>query len=104
MCNKRKGKETKLQRSYFGGRIVFTAYVGMGNECEIFFKRLSQMLSEKRSENYSLMSTWIRTKLSFALLRSCLMCIRGTRHHFYRPNIADADVELDVRETAIKAV
>ncbi len=69
----------------------------MGNECKIFLKRLSQLLSEKRSENYALMSTWIRTKLSFALLRSCLMCIRGTRRHFYRPNIVEADVELDVR-------
>ena len=84
--------------------LVFSVYGGMGNECQIFMKRLSLLLSEKRAENYSMMSTWIRTKLSFALLRSCLMCIRGSRHHFYRPNITETDVEIDVRETTIKSI
>ncbi len=42
------------------------------------------MISEKRNSNYSQTVSWIRYKLSFALLRASIMSIRGarsSRHH-----------------------
>ena len=46
---------------------------------EIFVKKLSQLISIKRKEELSVVTYGIRCKISFALLRSCLLCIRGSR-------------------------
>ena len=56
--------------------------------------RLSSLLSEKRNED---------TKIRFALLRSALMCVRGTRHRYYKPNLKDVDMDLEMRDSAISA-
>jgi hypothetical protein len=54
---------------------------GMGMECQMFMKNLADRLSKKQVlEKYSSVMTWIRTKLSFeVLLRSTVLCIRGSR-------------------------
>ena len=57
--------------------LVFSVHGGMGPECKVFYKRLSSLISEKRSENFAFVSSWIHTRISFALLRSAIMCLRG---------------------------
>ena len=52
---------------------------GMGVECQMFVKQLSELLSRKLKEPYSSTITWIRTKLSFEVLKSAILCIRGSR-------------------------
>ena len=84
--------------------LVFNVFGGMGRECITFYKRLSSLMAEKRNENLSYVTTWIRTRISFALLRSCLMCLRGTRHRYHRANVADIDMELDLHEAAIQQI
>ena len=84
--------------------LVFSVFGGMGEECKVFYKRLASMISEKRSENLASVSSWIRTRTSFALLRSALMCLRGSRHRYHRSNIPETDMELDLKETAIRPV
>ena len=59
--------------------LVFTTGGGMAPEATVFFKRLASLLSEKRSESYACVLGWMRCTISFLLLRSALMCIRGTR-------------------------
>ena len=83
--------------------LVFSATGGMGMECAMFFKRLSMMLTEKRNVKQSIVASWIRTKTSFALLRSALLCVRGSRNRFYKPTIAECDIEIDVNESSIRA-
>ena len=39
----------------------------------------AQKLSHKREESFSNIVSYIRTRLSIALLRSCLLCIRGCK-------------------------
>ena len=53
----------------------------MSRECHTFYNRLSDMIADKRKEPTSviLITNWIRTKLNFALLKSCLLCLRGSR-------------------------
>ena len=51
----------------------------MAREVEAFYRRLAFLLAEKRKECYSVVMGWIRCKLSLALLRSAIMCVRGTR-------------------------
>ena len=69
--------------------LVFCSSGGMAPECHLFFKKLSSMIADHRKENYSVVSSWVKTKLSFALIRSAVFCIRGTRHPFYKPLTAD---------------
>ena len=82
--------------------LVFSVFGGMGEECKLFYKRLSSMLSEKRNEDLATVTTWVRTKMRFALLRSALMCMRGTRHRYYKPDVKEVDMEIDLRETHIR--
>ena len=51
---------------------------GMGHESRTFYARLSEMISKKRKENYALIASWIRRKLSFALENSLCICLRGS--------------------------
>ena len=61
------------------------------------YKRLASMISEKRDTPYSQTINWIRCKLSFALLRSSIMSIRGarsSRHHpMYEANQGPIDLQ-----------
>ena len=50
--------------------LVFGTIGGMGADCNCFLKRLAKKLSEKNEEPYHITITWIRTLLSFEILRS----------------------------------
>ena len=56
----------------------------MGAECNCFLKRLAEKLSEKNEEPYHITITWIRTLLSFEILRSVHTCVRGSRTPFHK--------------------
>jgi hypothetical protein len=59
--------------------LVFSTAGGMGPECERFNKRLAELMAKKKGEVYSNVMQHIRTRLRFALLRSTIIAIRGTR-------------------------
>ena len=50
-----------------------------GRISEAFLKRLASLLSDKRNATYSETMAWLRCRLSFALLRANVLCLRGTR-------------------------
>ena len=70
--------------------LVFSTTGGMGREATTFDKRLADMLAQKQQTPYPVVISWLRCKLSFAGVRSSIMCIRGTRSSFNRP-LRDAD-------------
>ena len=49
-------------------------------------------LVHKREKPYPMVMGWLRCRLSFAILRSAIMCIRGTRSSFRRPVIGRPDL------------
>ena len=59
--------------------LVFTTTGGMGNECQLYHSRLAELISSKKKEEYNTTISWIRAKVSFALLRASLICLRGSR-------------------------
>ena len=59
--------------------LVFATTGGMGREATLLYKRLVDKISEKKNAMYSKTMAWIRCTLSFSLLRSAVMCIRGSR-------------------------
>ena len=57
----------------------------MGSSAQTFYKRLADLLSHKRHVPYSSIIGWLRCKLSFAILRSAVLCIRGSRSSIHHP-------------------
>ena len=66
--------------------IVFSIHGGMSHECSTFYNRLSNLLSEKRDIPILVAINWVWTKISFALLKSYLLCLHRTQSLY--PNIA----------------
>jgi len=59
--------------------LVFTTTGGMAPESTRFIKRIAEKLSQKTKESYSRIMNNIRTRLSFDIMRSVLVAIRGSR-------------------------
>ena len=51
----------------------------MGTEAEVFLKRLGDRLAVKWEKSYSEVMGWVRARLSFAILRASILCLRGSR-------------------------
>lgn len=77
--------------------LVFSVTGGMGKEAHLFVKRLAEMLAEKKNIKYSHAVSWLKTKTSFSLLKSVILCIRGTRSR--KENKPQAD-EIESSEVA----
>ena len=60
--------------------LVFTPYGGYGFETTKAIAVLINKLSEKRDFDRSLIGQWLNAKVSFELLRSAILCIRGSRN------------------------
>ena len=70
--------------------LVKSATGGMGQESTKFYSRLSDMISKKRSMNYSIVATWIRRKIIFSLIKSIGMCLRGSRLVFHTERLENS--------------
>ena len=57
----------------------FVTTGGMGRHATSLYKRIASLLLEKTAEPYNTVMAWLRCQMSFALLRSSIMCIRGSR-------------------------
>ena len=57
---------------------VFTVAGGTGCEGTAFNSRLATLLSSKNETEKSKVTSWIRSKVNFALLSSMLLCLRGS--------------------------
>ena len=56
--------------------LIFSVFGGMAKEATIFYKRLAFLLSEKWTQHYSTIISWLR---SFSLIWSSICCLRGAR-------------------------
>ena len=79
--------------------LVLSTTGGMARECTVFYKRLADRLANKRKTNYSLVMTWLRCRISFALLRSAIRALRGSRSSTTAP--APVDIPLVTSESFI---
>ena len=75
--------------------MVFTTTGGKSQECQRYHSRLTELISSKKQENYATTITWIRTKVSFAILRTALVCLRGTRSRRRKTNVQENDLEIE---------
>jgi hypothetical protein len=75
--------------------VVFSCTGGMAPQATIILKRLSEKMSAKLGLPHSVVAGWLRCRLSFALLRTTLLCVRATRQKRHN---ADYNIELAVNE------
>ena len=59
--------------------VVMSAFGGFGRETSKFVARLTEKIAEKHDLSTSVVANYVRTKISFELVRSQVMCIRGAR-------------------------
>jgi len=80
--------------------LVFTTSGGMSPRATIFYSSLAQQLAEKRQQQKSAVVAWMRCRLAFSLLRSSLLCLRGTRN---KPAMYTSLKDLDIEETVVNS-
>ena len=72
-------------------------------ERSAWYSRLAQLIAIKKGEQYAKTISWIRTRTSFALLRSALVCLRGSRTRRVPCDIKNVDIDVEVVEGAIQS-
>ena len=58
---------------------VFSTTGGMAVECKRYHSRLAELLATKKGESCATTMSWIRARVSLSMLRSALLCLRGSR-------------------------
>ena len=85
--------------------LVFTVQGGCGRECDAFLKQLSEKIAKKSGEDQSAVMAWIRTKLSFALVRTSVVCLRGWKKKDKRKHFTDnKEIDIAISTTETKAL
>ena len=59
--------------------LAFTTTGGMADECVKYHGRLAKLIANKKGESYLSAISWISAKVSFAMVRSAILCWRGLR-------------------------
>ena len=77
--------------------LVYTVAGGIGGQGRAFYLRLATLLSLKNGTEKSKVTSWIRSKVSFALLRSMLLCLRGSRL-----KLVNEKLDIELEHTSIK--
>ena len=54
-------------------------HCGMAPECSRYHQRLADKIAQKTDQRYEEVVAWIRCKLSFLMMKSALLCLRGSR-------------------------
>jgi len=74
--------------------LVFATTEGMGREAVTFYRRLAELLSKHKALSYGSTLAWLRCTLSFSLIRSVIMCIRGSQSISLRSSDASPELGL----------
>ena len=81
--------------------LVLTSTGGMGQEATVFYKRLADLLCSHWDHSYSSTIHWLRCRSSFALLRSSILCIRGSRSSVHKPVKRPQDLSMVMVESRL---
>ena len=59
--------------------LVFSINGGMSRENMLYHKQLAEKIATKTFQRYDQVMEWVRRKLSFLIMSSALLCLRGSR-------------------------
>ena len=75
--------------------IVFMTTGGMTDECVKYEGRLAELIAGKNRESYASTISWIRAKVSFAIVRSVILYLRGLRSRRRQLAFGDSDLQIE---------
>ena len=82
--------------------IILTVKGVMGPEGNRYHKTLASKIAEKSGERYDDVMRVIRVKTSFLVLRSSLLCVRGSRTMYSTKGEECDDFALSVNEIGLR--
>ena len=82
--------------------LIFSCFGGISRECSYFYKRLSEQIAEKRDLKTSEATCYIRTKISFSLIKSVVLCNRGSIVTRRGDSVVETDISLVNHLAAVK--
>ena len=84
-----------VERANFTPLVLMTTG-GMGPECLKFINRLESKVSAKKNEQCNQVIRCLRLKWRFALLRSCLIALRGFRGKQYKNDVPISEIAFNI--------
>ena len=75
--------------------LVFMTTCGMADKYVKYQSRLEELIANKKRESYLSAISWIRAKVSFAMVRSAIQCLRGSRSRRRQLDFVDSDLQID---------
>ena len=69
----------------------------MAGKCKRYHSRLAELVAAKKGESYATTMSWIRAWVLFALLRSALLCLRGSGAKS-RIHLELSDIDFDIEK------
>ena len=76
--------------------LIFSTTGGMGPESIKYHKRVAELISEKRGEQYCHVVNHIRTRIRFSLLKSVLIAVHGVRGRSRKTESQISDLSLNL--------
>ena len=80
---------------------VLSATGGMGKAAGTTHKRLASLIAAKRDEAYRMVMGWIWCKITFSLLHSAILCLRGSRSLYHSCEVRGTLLDLASAEGGI---
>ena len=81
--------------------MVFSSCGGTGFETGVFVSKLIAKLAEKKDMAQSMVANYVRTKVSFELVRSQVRCLRGSRS-LRKMKIDVGEIELVAEQSNVR--
>ena len=99
----------EVDRGTFTPLVFYTAG-GAAPAVGAFLKRFASLLAAKKDLPYAMTIGWLRCRLSSALLRASILCLRGSRatkpaslHDTVQPDLALSEGQVDQRHLSFRA-
>ena len=64
--------------------LVLSTTGSLGCEATTFYKHVADIISWKQQKQYTNIICWLWCRLSFAILRSAIMCVRDSQSSYHR--------------------
>ena len=81
------------------GNVFPSSSIGMGPTVIVVYKRIPTLIS---GHPFCHVLYWISCKLCYSLLRSAVMCLRGSRSSYHKNDLFDPSINLACSESRLE--
>jgi len=81
---------------------LFLSNGGSDNEASDFIGVIAAKTFQKNGQPYPIVSSWLRPMLSFEILKSALLCVRGSETVFKQPDFEEYGLDFELNSYQAK--